>query len=159
MKLAAAASLLLTIHPLLSIGPPREAAPSFRAKSIDGEEFTNDSLKGKVTLLQFWTTWCRFCRRDQPVVDEIVKEFSDRGLVVLAVSVNESKKTVAKYLAESPRSCKVILNENTNLPALFEAKAFPLYVVIDRDGKIAGTQRGAGGPDVLHNLLSKAGLK
>jgi hypothetical protein len=41
---------------------------------------------------------------------------------------------------------------------MFAAKAFPLYVVIDKDGNIAGTQRGAGGEGSLRQLLKKAGL-
>ena len=40
------------------------------------------------------------------------QEFRDRGLVVLAVDVNESKKTVKKYLEQSPRSCRIVLTEN-----------------------------------------------
>lgn len=35
-----------------------EPAPRFRAKTLTGETFTNESVKGKVVLLQFWTTWC-----------------------------------------------------------------------------------------------------
>jgi hypothetical protein len=35
----------------------REPAPRFHAKTLEGEQFTNDSVKGKVVLFQFWTTW------------------------------------------------------------------------------------------------------
>jgi thiol-disulfide isomerase/thioredoxin len=136
-----------------------EPAPNFHAKSMDGETFSNESLKGKVILLQFWATWCKYCRGDQPVVDELTQEFADRGLVVLAVDFMESKKTVKKYLSEMPRACKVVLAEDTNLAALYPARSFPLYVVIDRDGNIAGTQKGAGGAASLRRLLSKAGLE
>ena len=95
---------LATLAQTFAIKPPREAAPVFHAKSMDGEKFSNASLKGKVVLLQFWATWCKYCRGDQQVVDEIAREFADRGLVVLAVDVNESKKTVKKYLEQAPRN-------------------------------------------------------
>ena len=150
---------LVTLAQAFAIKPPREAAPPFRAKSMDGEKFSNESLKGKVVLLQFWATWCKYCRSDQPVVDEITREFADRGLIVLAVSVNESKKTVKKYLEQTPRVPKIVLTEDTNLAAFFEAKSYPLYVLLDRDGMIAGTQRGSGGSDALRNLLSNVDLK
>ena len=150
---------LLALAPVFAIKPPREAAPNFRAKTMDGEKFSNESLKGKVVLLQFWATWCPVCRSDQTAVDEITQEFADRGLVVLAVSVNESKKTVRKYLDQSPRACKIVLTEDTNLAAMFEAKAYPLYVVINRDGSVAGTQKGGGGTDALRRLLRKADLE
>lgn len=137
----------------------REPAPKFRAKTLDGESFSNESLAGKVVLLQFWTTWCGFCRRDQPAVDTIVHDFSGKGLVVLAVKVGESRRKVKQYLAESPRACMVVLTEDTNLAAAFAATSYPVYVLIDREGKIAGTQRGSSGEGGLRQFLAKAGLE
>jgi thiol-disulfide isomerase/thioredoxin len=137
----------------------REPAPSFRAKTLEGERFTNESLMGKLVLLQFWATWCRFCRRDQPAVDAIVHAYESQGLVVLAINVGESKSKVKQYLRDSPRACMVVATEDTNLAALFAAHAYPFYVLIDRDGRVAGTQRGAAGEEALRQLLTKAGLR
>ena len=136
-----------------------EPAPRFHAKTLTGETFTNESVKGKVVLLQFWTTWCPYCRGEQSLVDDIQHEFADKGLIVLAIDVGESKKTVRKYLAEHPRACPIVLNEDTNLAAMYAAKAFPIYVLIDRDGDIAGTQHGAGGERALRRLLRRAGFE
>lgn len=143
-----------------AVASPRadEPAPRFRAKTLSGEMFTNDSVKGHVVLLQFWTTWCPYCRGEQSIVDKIDREFADKGLIVLAVDVGESKKTVKKYLAERPRSCRIVLAEDTNLAAMYAANAFPIYVVIDRDGNVAGKQRGAAGERALRALLRRAGL-
>jgi thiol-disulfide isomerase/thioredoxin len=137
----------------------RESAPRFSAKTLSGEKFTNDSIKGKVVLLQFWTTWCPYCRSEQSLVDELDREFSGEGLVVLAVNVGESKKKVQKYLQESPRSCRIVLTDDTNLAAMYAATRYPIYVVIDREGVVAGTQRGAGGERALRSLLGRAGLE
>ena len=137
----------------------RQPAPDFTATAIDGEKFSNESLKGKVVLLQFWTTWCRYCRSDQQAVDSLTKAFKDKGLVVLAVNVGESKKTVKQYLEKSPRACRVVLTEDTNLAARFPSAGFPMYVAIDRSGKIAGQQEGAGGEEPLRQLLIKAGIE
>ncbi len=137
----------------------RQPAPRFNAKALDGERFTNDTLKGKVVLLQFWTTWCGFCRRDQPAVDALVKDFESKGLVTLAVNVVESRKKVTEYLKQSPRACKIVLTEDTNLAAMFAARGFPLYILIDREGKIAGKQEGSGGEAALRRLVARAGLE
>jgi len=73
--------------------------------------------------------------------------------------VGESKKTVKKYLEQHPRSCKIVMMEDTNLAAMYQATVYPIYVVIDRDGNIAGTQRGAGGEEALRRLIARAGLE
>jgi thiol-disulfide isomerase/thioredoxin len=155
------ALLLLAIGLCLAmngLAGDREPAPRFNAKTTAGEKFTNDSLKGKVVLLQFWTTWCPYCRQEQPLVDSLDQEFRDRGLVVLAVDVNESKKTVKKYLEQSPRSCRIVLTEDTNLAAMYAANSYPIYVVIDREGNIVATRRGTAGERTLRSLLARAGL-
>src|ERR1039458_9042346 len=123
----------------------REPAPRFNAKTTAGEKFTNDSLKGKVVLLQFWTTWCPYCRREQPLLDSLDQEFRDKGLVVLAVDVNESKKPVKKYLEQNPRSCRIVLTDDTNLAAMYAANSYPIYVVIDRGGDVVASQPRARG--------------
>lgn len=117
--------------------------------------FSSDSVQGKVVSVQFWATWCRYCRSDEPVVDDLLQEFRKQGLLVLAVDVAESKKTVTKYLAESPRHCKIVLMNDTNLAAWFDPKSFPHYAVIGRNGSLAGEQEGAGGESSLRHLCAK----
>lgn len=136
-----------------------QPAPHFSAKTLDGEKLTNESLKGKVVLLDFWATWCPPCKHDEPAVESVLKEFGKDGLVVLAVNMGEPRRKVKKYLEQSPRSSKVVLAEDTTLAAICEAKSYPYYVVIDRKGNIAGVQRGAAGEGALYRLLAKAGLE
>jgi thiol-disulfide isomerase/thioredoxin len=136
-----------------------EPAPRFRAKTLTGENFNNESVKGKVVLLEFWTTWCSYCRDEEALVENIDKQFAGKGLLVLAIDVAESKKTVKKYLEQHPRACRIVLTEDTNLAAMYQATAYPIYVVIDRDGNIAGEQRGAAGERGLRRLLARAGVE
>jgi thiol-disulfide isomerase/thioredoxin len=143
---------------LLANTKQKEPAPHFNAKATTGETFSNASIKGKVVLLEFWTTWCGFCKAEAPFVEKISHQYTDKDLIVLAVNVGESKKTVKKYLEQYPRTCRIVLTEDTNLAAMYAATAYPIYVVIDREGNIVGTQRGAAGEDALRSLLFKAGL-
>jgi thiol-disulfide isomerase/thioredoxin len=136
-----------------------EPAPRFRAKTTAGDQFNNASIKGKVVLFEFWTTWCKYCENEAALVDDIAKEFSDKGLIVLAVDVLESDQKVKKYLADHPRSVPIVLTKDTNLAAMYNAQSYPIYVVIDRDGNIAGEQRGAAGERALRRLLRRAGIE
>ena len=155
-------SLLLASVPLttacsaLDSGTP---APKFRARTLDGQTFDNEAVKGKVVLIQFWATWCGYCRRDQPAVDTVTREFANQGLIVLAVNVKEPRLKVEGYLEQSPRECHIVLSNETNLLQAFRAEGFPKYVVINRAGKITGNQDGAGGIMALRDLLGGAGLR
>jgi thiol-disulfide isomerase/thioredoxin len=158
-RAALAVSLLLIPVCFSSAADDGEPAPNFHAKTLSGETFNNTSVKGKVVLLEFWTTWCPYCREEEKLVDQINDEFSSKGLIVLAVDVGESKKKVKQYLEEHPRTCRIVLTSDTNLAAMYAATSYPIYVAIDRDGNVAATQRGAGGERALRHLLRRAGLE
>jgi len=136
-----------------------QPAPRFRAKTTAGDQLNNATIKGKVVLFEFWTTWCKYCAEEADLVDDLAKEFAGKGLIVLAVDVLEPDKTVQKYLAEHPRAVPIVLTKDTNLAAMYNAQSYPIYVLIDRDGNIAGEQRGAGGERSLRKLLKRAGIE
>ena len=136
-----------------------QPAPRFRAKTTTGEQFNNESIKGKIVLFEFWTTWCKYCEEEAQLVDDIAKEFNGKDLIVLAVDVLEPDKTVKSYLLQHPRSVPIVLTKDTYLAAMYNAKVYPIYVVVDRDGNIAGEQRGAAGDRGLRRMLRNAGLE
>lgn len=158
------ASLLLLVLAMFSARSAlareraKEPAPRFNATTTTGEKFNNDSIKGKVVLLEFWTTWCGYCDQELPFVERLNDEFGNKGLIVLAIDVGESKKTVKKYLKMHPRKTRVVLMDDTNLAAMYDANVYPIYVVIDRDGNIAGEQKGAAGERALRDLVADGGL-
>jgi len=133
-------------------------APDFRVRTLAQASFTRASLRGKVVLIQFWATWCGFCRRDQEALDEIYMDLAGKGLEVLAVNAGEPEKKVRDYLRASTRVVPVALSSETDLLQRLPAPGFPTYYVINRPGKLAATTRGAQGRDGLLRLLEKAGL-
>jgi len=137
----------------------KEPAPRFNATTTSGEKFNNASIKGKVVLLEFWTTWCTYCEAERPFVERLNEEFGNKGLIILAVNVGEPKKLVKKYMEEHPRKTRIVLTGDTNLAAMYAAKSYPIYVVIDREGNIAGKQDGAGGESALRELVASGGLE
>ena len=154
--------LLLVTLTLVSYGGQNESgqpAPRFRAKTTSGEQFNNENTKGKIVLFEFWTTWCKYCEEEAGLVDDIAKEFKNKNLIVLAVDVLEPDKVVKSYLVEHPRSVPVVLTRDTNLAAMYNAQVYPIYVVVGRDGNIAGEQRGAAGERGIRNMLKQAGLE
>ena len=136
---------------------PGVGVPDFQGKTLDGTPFSKASLKGKPVLIQFWATWCGFCRRDQPAVEEVAEKYRGK-LTVLAVSVREERATVQSYLARSPRKSKIVLTKDTNLTEIFDPRGFPYYMLLDSDGRAIGEQSGAGGREGLAQLLARAGV-
>jgi thiol-disulfide isomerase/thioredoxin len=153
--------VLIFIMAALAFGQskPRQRMPEFRAKSMKGENLNNQALEGKYALIQLWATWCGYCRRDQPVVEKLAAEYRAKGLLVMAVNVEETRKKVEDYLKENPRpNVKHVLTEDSSLPAMIAAQGFPFYLLLDKEGMVAGVQAGSGGEPALRELLSRVGL-
>ncbi len=131
-------------------------APQFNLRSLDGQTFSNSSLSGNIVLLEFWATWCPYCRKDQPAVDAIQSEYASRGVVVIAVDVGEEESIVRQYLQKNPRSCSVALDESNAVARRFGMDGVPHYVVIDRSGNIVARSSGAVGEQGMRNMLNRA---
>src|SRR5262245_59168990 len=115
-------------------------APAFEAKDLEGVTYSRDSLKSKPVLLDFWASWCGPCRQSTPELERIHKEFPE--LVILAVDVNEDRKIVEAFLRPRPLPYPVILGTEFGLDRTFQVTAYPTFILIGRDGKIAGQQIG-----------------
>jgi thiol-disulfide isomerase/thioredoxin len=117
-------------------------APTFRGVSLDGKTYSLETLKGKTILLDFWASWCGPCLRSMPVVEKLHNDFRADGLVVLAVDVGETRETVEKFLKTKTLPYPVIMGDEAGIPAAYAVNAFPTFVMIAPDGKIAAHQIG-----------------
>jgi thiol-disulfide isomerase/thioredoxin len=133
-------------------------ALAFDIKGLDGKSYSLAKLKGKPVLLDFWATWCGPCRKSMPVVEKMYQDLKEQGLVVLAVDAGEERSTVEDFLKKTPLPYPVALSGESNIAESYHVAAFPTFVMIGRDGKIAAHQVGYGGEAELRDMAKKAGL-
>jgi len=75
--------LLVTSCAEPSVARVGEPAPDFKLQNLDGQYISLSDLRGKPVLLNFWATWCKFCRDEMPYLQQVYEEWSGKGLVVL----------------------------------------------------------------------------
>lgn len=138
------------------IGKP---APDLKAKSIAGGDVDLSSLRGKVVLLHFWTTWCQPCKRELPVLEKLHGELAPSGLAVVGINVDEEQGVLRDFVTSFGLEYPVVPIESTHdLITTLSINAFPTVVLIDRDGKIVSYEVGARGEAALRADLAKAGI-
>ncbi|MBZ0155874.1 MAG: TlpA family protein disulfide reductase [Alphaproteobacteria bacterium] len=118
-------------------GSPGSAAPDFTLPDISGKKISLSEGKGKVVLLNFWATWCGPCRAEMPSLVNLYRELREKGLVVLAVSVDTTVKPVQVFAAEKSLPFPVLLD--TDKEVYFDKYAvfgLPTSFLIDRKGMI-----------------------
>ena len=127
----AAATALLALH------DETVQASGFTLTALDGQQYSLDSLRGKVVLLNFWATWCPPCRREMPDMDKLYRRFAAKGLVVLGVS-DEKRETVEAFLARQNYSFPIALDPGRKVNTAFGIEGIPNSFLFDRQGKLVG---------------------
>lgn len=85
----------------LAIGKP---APNFTLKSIKGETLSLEQVKGKVVLLDFWASWCKPCRIENPNVVRLYNEYEKKGFTVFSVSLDNNLQKWANAIEQDQLS-------------------------------------------------------
>jgi thiol-disulfide isomerase/thioredoxin len=122
----------------------RQVAPDFDLPKLDGTgNLTLTSLKGKIVLLDFTTTWCGWCTKQEPQVIDLFKNYEAKGFIVIAVDCREPMETVLGKYPGGKNLYPVILDEKGNVCTSQPGfQGYPYYSLIDKEGKIAYIQSG-----------------
>ena len=117
-----------------------EKAPDFTAKDIKGKEVSlNQSLGEKVTIIDFWASWCMPCRKENPNMVALYKEFHAKGLNIVGVSLDNDSKDWITAIAKDQLTWTHVSNLKQwedPIAKLYNVNQIPATFVLDKDGKI-----------------------
>jgi thiol-disulfide isomerase/thioredoxin len=130
-------SLLLGVW-LLAAGP----APEVELHLADGTSLALSSYSGKVVLVDFWASWCGPCKKSLPALDQLYREYRDRGLEVIAVNVDEDRKAALQFLEGRSSGMHLAFDPKGVAPRAFGVEGMPSSFLIDRKGAIRHSHMG-----------------
>lgn len=118
----------------------RTQAPGFRAVDLEGERFTLDDLLGKGPIvMDFWATWCKPCIKELPYVQRLKEDFADKGVQVLAVTIDspKSQSQVRKFVKTRDYSFRVVMDGEQDVFRKMQGQGtIPYVVILDSQGYI-----------------------
>jgi peroxiredoxin len=114
-------------------------APDFSAKSPNGSTISLKESLGKVTVIDFWASWCGPCRKENPNVVALYNEFHSKGLNIIGVSLDDDATKWKDAIAKD----KLTWNHVSNLKGfedpiatLYDVQQIPTTFVLDSKGNI-----------------------
>ena len=128
--------------------------PPFHTTAFDGTPFSSLDLKGKVVLLDFWETWCGPCVASMPKVQQLYHDYKAEGLQVLGIMNDKRNLEAAAALVAKKNMTFPMLLGSKKMKNDFAVFAVPLYIVIDKSGKIVFA--GQGFSDKIESAIKKA---
>jgi cytochrome c biogenesis protein CcmG, thiol:disulfide interchange protein DsbE len=105
-------------------------AKGFSIQDLTGRALRSADLRGKIVVVDFWTTWCGPCIKEMPDLAAYHARLSARNdVALLSLSVTEEKDVVSKFVAEKKIAFPVYLADSLLGP--FEVSTFPTKLIID----------------------------
>lgn len=134
--------ILLGLIAYLWFRPPAEvseedrAAPPWQVVLTDGRVLTSEALRGKVVLVNFWATWCPYCRKEKPVIDDFWKDYRDRGFEVVSISVDDPPEKIAAWMQDKGYAFMAAPANASTAAAFGRVTSVPTSFIVDAEGNI-----------------------
>ena len=113
-----------------------QEAPGFILNDLAGNKVSLEAFKGKPVLLNFWATWCPYCRKERSHLNDLHGEYKDKGLIILSVSTDRSIKKLRKYMNDTPADFIVLSDSDGSVSSSYNIRGLPSSLLISREGII-----------------------
>ncbi len=111
----------------------------------DGAAVSLEAFAGKLVLLNFWATWCTPCTVEMPTLEALWREYGERGLVVVGVSVDRDapRAVLEPYIRNHGLTFPILLDPASRTARAWRVTGIPATFVVRAGGEVAGMATGA----------------
>lgn len=121
-----------------------QRGPGFRLARRGGGEATLDTWRDKLVVLNFWATWCSPCTLEMPTLEALWRDYRERGLVVVGVSVDRGAPPalIDPYVRNLGLTFPILLDPDSKTAGAWRVTGLPSTFVVRPGGEVAGVAIG-----------------
>ncbi|NEN23495.1 TlpA family protein disulfide reductase [Cryomorpha ignava] len=122
---------------------PGAVAPDIVLPSPEGKEIALSSLRGNYVLIDFWASWCKPCRIENPNVVKMYNKYSDDNFEIFGVSLDKDRAKWIEAIAADKLTWPQVSDLgfwNSAAAQLYNVRSIPYTVLLDPEGKIIATK-------------------
>jgi cytochrome c biogenesis protein CcmG, thiol:disulfide interchange protein DsbE len=115
-------------------------APDFKAYTLDSvpKQKTLADYRGKVLMINVWATWCLPCRVEMPSIEALNKEYAQKGLKIVAVSIDDpgTDSTIRAFVKQYGLTFEVLHDPQGKISEAYDITGYPETFIVGKDGVI-----------------------
>lgn len=119
---------------------------------LDGKRFAARDAQGRVLVIYWWASTCPFCALQSPSMQALWESSRERGLQMLALSIDRTPQAAADYLKKKGFTFPAAWASDELLDVLPKPKGLPITIVRGRDGRVLQSERGQLFPEDVEEL-------
>ncbi len=152
--LALAGALVMSITPVhaQTIGEPGSSIAWRDVALLDGRTLTASELNSRVVVVQIWASWCPFCAAQNSHVQKLHEAYRERGITVLAFSIDQTERAAREYLTKKGYTFNVAMRTDAVDRWFGRNRTLPEMYVVDAGGKLVFVHRGEMFPEDIAAL-------
>ena len=105
-------------------------------QTMDDKVWTKADFKDKLTIVNFWATWCAPCREEMPSLNRAFEKVKDQGIAMVAINLGESKDLIERFTNEVPIDFTVLRATDPSTMATWQVRGLPTTLVVDKNGRV-----------------------
>ena len=121
---------------------PGEPAADFHLELLDGSQLALADLRGQVTVINFWATWCASCEDELPELQEVWTEYQARGFTLIGIAFEEERARVERVAEQFGLTYPLGLDGDDQIAAAYGVTGVPETYIIDTQGRVAAVHVG-----------------
>lgn len=137
-----------------------EPDATFELVTLDGETVSLDDLKGKVVVVDFWSSWCAPCKAEGPVMAETYREWRDRGVEFVGIAIWDERGPVTDFIESNGIEYTNGIDQNGRIAVDWGVSGIPEKFFVNAEGevvkKVVGPNTAASLDSVLTELTDQA---
>jgi len=160
------------LNPVPNMLAKGTTAPDFTLSTVNGQQHTLSSLRGHPAILEFFAVWCPHCQAMAPIINNVEKQYANKGLQTLSVLANQygrnydisyqqdkslaTKDDIAWFASNFNVKHPLLIDPSFNVTNQYGAGSYPTMYVLDRNGVVRYSSQGDFTQKTLADAVAKA---
>jgi thiol-disulfide isomerase/thioredoxin len=114
----------------------KKMVPGFSLYDLNNEKIQWEAYKGKVTLVNFWATWCPPCVEEVPSLNQLAARYANSDFEVVSIDFRETREQLTAFTEKIPVDFPVLFDLDGKTSINWKVFSFPSSFIVDRQGYI-----------------------